>query len=30
MGCKGIKADNPHNLDEKIKEMLNHNGSGYI
>ncbi len=25
-GCKGIKADNPHNLDEKIKEMLNHNG----
>ncbi len=25
-GCKGIKADNPEELDTKIKEMLNHNG----
>ena len=25
-GCKGIKADDPNELDEKIKEMLNHNG----
>ena len=25
-GCKGIKADNPNNLDEKIKEMIDHNG----
>ncbi len=25
-GCKGIKAENPSELDEKIKEMLNHNG----
>ncbi len=25
-GCKGIKAQNPHELDEKIKEMLDHNG----
>ena len=25
-GCKGIKADNPNELDEKIKEMVNHNG----
>ena len=22
-GCKGIKANNPSNLDEKIKEMIN-------
>ncbi len=25
-GCKGIKADNPEELDQKIKEMLDHNG----
>lgn len=25
-GCKGIKADNPQELDTKIKEMLDHNG----
>ncbi len=25
-GCKGIKADNPNELDEKIKEMIDHNG----
>ena len=25
-GCKGIKAENPNHLDEKIREMLNHNG----
>ncbi len=25
-GCKGIKALNPEELDEKIKEMINHNG----
>ena len=25
-GCKGIKADNPGELDIKIQEMLNHNG----
>ena len=25
-GCKGIKASNPEELDEKIKEMINHNG----
>ncbi len=25
-GCKGIKADNPRELDIKIQEMLNHNG----
>ena len=25
-GCKGIKADNPNDLDNKIKEMINHNG----
>ncbi len=25
-GCKGIKADNPIELDDKIREMLNHNG----
>ncbi|WP_075522206.1 acetolactate synthase 3 large subunit [Candidatus Pelagibacter communis] len=25
-GCKGIKAKNPNELDEKIQEMLNHNG----
>ncbi len=25
-GCKGIKADNPNELDDKIKEMVNHNG----
>jgi acetolactate synthase-1/2/3 large subunit len=25
-GCKGIKAENPNELDDKIKEMLNHNG----
>jgi acetolactate synthase-1/2/3 large subunit len=25
-GCKGIKADNPNELDEKIEEMINHNG----
>ncbi len=25
-GCKGIKASNPDELDEKIKEMINHNG----
>ena len=25
-GCKGIKADNPNELDAKIKEMIDHNG----
>ncbi len=25
-GCKGIKAENPNELDEKIKEMINHKG----
>ena len=25
-GCKGIKANNPDELDEKIEEMINHNG----
>ncbi len=25
-GCKGIKADNPENLDLKIKEMVDHDG----
>ena len=25
-GCKGIKADNPDELDNKIKEMIDHNG----
>ena len=25
-GCKGIKAENPDELDEKIKEMVNYNG----
>ena len=25
-GCKGIKAENPEELDNKIKEMLDHNG----
>ena len=25
-GCKGIKADNPNELDSKIKEMVDHNG----
>ena len=25
-GCKGIKADNPNELDDKIKEMVSHNG----
>ncbi len=25
-GCKGIKADNPTELDDKIMEMINHNG----
>ena len=25
-GCKGIKADNPNELDEKISEMVNYNG----
>ena len=25
-GCKGIKADNPDELDEKIKEMIDYNG----
>ncbi len=25
-GCKGIKANDPNELDKKIKEMLNHNG----
>ena len=25
-GCKGIKAENPNELDIKIKEMINHNG----
>ena len=25
-GCKGIKADNPRELDEKIKEMIDYNG----
>jgi len=25
-GCKGIKADNPNELDNKIKEMVDYNG----
>ncbi len=25
-GCKGIKVDNPNELDSKIKEMIDHNG----
>ena len=25
-GCKGIKAENPNELDDKIKEMVEHNG----
>ena len=25
-GCKGIKADNPEDLDNKIREMVDHNG----
>ncbi len=25
-GCKGIKAENPNELDEKIREMLDHDG----
>ncbi len=25
-GCKGIKADNPNELDDKIKEMIDYNG----
>ena len=25
-GCKGIKADNPSELDDKINEMVNYNG----
>ena len=25
-GCKGIKAENPNELDIKIKEMIDHNG----
>jgi acetolactate synthase-1/2/3 large subunit len=25
-GCKGIKANNPNELDAKIKEMIDHNG----
>ncbi len=25
-GCKGIKADNPDDLDDKIKEMIDYNG----
>ena len=25
-GCKGIKVDNPDELDLKIKEMIDHNG----
>ncbi len=25
-GCKGIKADNPNELDEKIKEMIDYKG----
>ncbi len=25
-GCKGIKANNPNELDEKIREMINYNG----
>ena len=25
-GCKGIKAENPNELDNKIKEMVDHNG----
>jgi len=25
-GCKGIKAENPDELDSKIKEMIEHNG----
>jgi len=25
-GCKGIKADNPHELDDKIKQMIDYKG----
>ena len=25
-GCKGLKVDNPNDLDSKIKEMIDHNG----
>ena len=25
-GCKGIKVENPNELDDKIKDMINHNG----
>ena len=25
-GCKGIKAENPNELDDKLKEMVDHNG----
>jgi len=25
-GCKGIKANNPNELDDKIREMVNHDG----
>ena len=25
-GCKGIKANNPNELDEKIEQMINHDG----
>ena len=25
-GCKGIKVENPNELDDKIKEMVDHNG----
>ncbi|MDC0150865.1 acetolactate synthase 3 large subunit [Candidatus Pelagibacter sp.] len=25
-GCKGIKAENPNELDDKLKEMVEHNG----
>ncbi len=25
-GCKGIKANNPNELDDKIREMVNHHG----
>ena len=25
-GCKGIQANNPNDLDEKIREMIDHNG----
>jgi len=25
-GCKGIKVDNPNELDSKIREMIDHNG----